>query len=195
MGRRGAPGPLRRRSSSRSRRRSRSSTSTPCGANARFMLGRGRRASRSASPPSRCARWSRPAADPRARPGLPGDPRLHASRGAVADAGQGFEDLVVAYPTTDREALAELVEVAADDPGRAPVPMVDSPPHLDLIEAAIHGGARRGAGLPRPRPRLVARRRQTGSDRPQALTDQDSRGGAPAWRPRSRNGRAPGSRG
>ncbi len=55
---------------------------------------------------------------------------------------QGFEDLVVAYPTTDREALAELVELAADDPERAPVPMVDSPPHLDLIEAAIHSGAR-----------------------------------------------------
>ncbi len=55
--------------------------------------------------------------------------------------GQGFEDVVVAYPTTDREALAELVEMAADDPERAPVPMVDSPPHLDLIEAAIHGGA------------------------------------------------------
>ena len=54
--------------------------------------------------------------------------------------GQGFEDLVVAYPTTDREALAELAEVAAEDPQRAPVPMVDSPPHLDLIEAAIHGG-------------------------------------------------------
>jgi D-serine deaminase-like pyridoxal phosphate-dependent protein len=55
---------------------------------------------------------------------------------------QGFEDLVVAYPSTDREALAELVEAAADHPDRAPVPMVDSPPHLDLIEAAIHGGAR-----------------------------------------------------
>lgn len=56
---------------------------------------------------------------------------------------QGFEDLVVAYPTADREALAELVEVAADTPERAPVPMVDSPPHLDLIEAAIHAGARK----------------------------------------------------
>ncbi len=55
--------------------------------------------------------------------------------------GQGFEDLVVAYPTADREALAQLVEVASEDPERAPVPMVDSPPHLDLIEAAIHGGA------------------------------------------------------
>lgn len=54
---------------------------------------------------------------------------------------QGFENVVVAYPTADREALAELVDVAAEDPKRAPVPMVDAPPHLDLIEAAIHGGA------------------------------------------------------
>jgi D-serine deaminase-like pyridoxal phosphate-dependent protein len=55
---------------------------------------------------------------------------------------EGFENIVVAYPTADREALAELVELAASEPGRAPVPMVDSPPHLDLIESAIHGGAR-----------------------------------------------------
>jgi D-serine deaminase-like pyridoxal phosphate-dependent protein len=54
---------------------------------------------------------------------------------------QGFEDIVVAYPTADREALAELVELAAGEPGSAPVPMVDSAPHLDLIESAIGGGA------------------------------------------------------
>ena len=54
---------------------------------------------------------------------------------------QGFEDVVVAYPTADREALVELIELAAADPESAPVPMVDSPPHLDLIESAIHGGA------------------------------------------------------
>ena len=53
---------------------------------------------------------------------------------------QGFEDIVVAYPTADREALTELVELAATDPASAPVPMVDSAPHLDLIESAIRGG-------------------------------------------------------
>jgi D-serine deaminase-like pyridoxal phosphate-dependent protein len=53
---------------------------------------------------------------------------------------QGFEDIVVAYPTADREALAELVELAATEPASAPVPMVDSSPHLDLIESAIGGG-------------------------------------------------------
>jgi D-serine deaminase-like pyridoxal phosphate-dependent protein len=56
-------------------------------------------------------------------------------------ASRGFDDIVVAYPTADQEALARLVEAAADDAARAPVPMVDAPPHLDLIEAAIHGGA------------------------------------------------------
>jgi D-serine deaminase-like pyridoxal phosphate-dependent protein len=53
---------------------------------------------------------------------------------------QGFEQIVVAYPTADREALAELVELAAAEPGREPVPMVDSAAHLDLIESAIRGG-------------------------------------------------------
>jgi D-serine deaminase-like pyridoxal phosphate-dependent protein len=54
---------------------------------------------------------------------------------------QGFEDIVVAYPTADREALGELVELAAAEPTSAPVPMVDSSPHLDLIESATRGGA------------------------------------------------------
>jgi D-serine deaminase-like pyridoxal phosphate-dependent protein len=55
-------------------------------------------------------------------------------------AGQGFENIVVAYPTADRQALAELVELAVTEPSGAPVPMVDSSPHLDLIESAIGGG-------------------------------------------------------
>jgi D-serine deaminase-like pyridoxal phosphate-dependent protein len=53
---------------------------------------------------------------------------------------QGFENIVVAYPTADCEALAELVELAAAEPTSAPVPMVDSSPHLDLIASAIGGG-------------------------------------------------------
>jgi D-serine deaminase-like pyridoxal phosphate-dependent protein len=52
---------------------------------------------------------------------------------------QGFENVVVAYPTADREALAELVDLVADQ-GAGPIPMVDSSPHLDLIESAIGGG-------------------------------------------------------
>ncbi|HWN80710.1 MAG TPA: hypothetical protein VNM87_01305, partial [Candidatus Udaeobacter sp.] len=34
-------------------------------------------------------------------------------------AGEGFDDIVVAYPTADRVALAELIDLAADDPQRA----------------------------------------------------------------------------
>jgi D-serine deaminase-like pyridoxal phosphate-dependent protein len=49
-------------------------------------------------------------------------------REALWLAGEGEEDLVVAYPTVDRAALRELVETAA------PVTvMVDSREHLDLI--------------------------------------------------------------
>jgi D-serine deaminase-like pyridoxal phosphate-dependent protein len=55
-------------------------------------------------------------------------------------AGQGFDDIVVAYPTVDRTAISELVALAADDPDRAPVPMVDDAPHLDLIEGAMGAG-------------------------------------------------------
>ena len=53
---------------------------------------------------------------------------------------RGLENIVVAYPTADRQALAELVELATGEPASAPVPMVDSSPHLDLIESAIGGG-------------------------------------------------------
>jgi D-serine deaminase-like pyridoxal phosphate-dependent protein len=50
----------------------------------------------------------------------------------------GFEDLLLAYPTADRQELARLA--AIDGPGR-PVIMVDSVEHLDLIESAANGGA------------------------------------------------------
>ncbi|MBW8483819.1 amino acid deaminase/aldolase [Actinomadura parmotrematis] len=49
------------------------------------------------------------------------------------------DDILVAYPTADRTAIAEL---AADPAAAAAITlMVDSPAHLDLIEAAA-GGAR-----------------------------------------------------
>jgi D-serine deaminase-like pyridoxal phosphate-dependent protein len=48
----------------------------------------------------------------------------------------GFENLVVAYPTTDRAALRDLAERTATAPETAPVIMVDSVEHLDLIDAA-----------------------------------------------------------
>jgi D-serine deaminase-like pyridoxal phosphate-dependent protein len=52
-------------------------------------------------------------------------------------AGEGFDDLLLAYPTTDRAALAELARL---DVERPPIVMVDSTAHLDLIEEAAGGG-------------------------------------------------------
>jgi D-serine deaminase-like pyridoxal phosphate-dependent protein len=51
-------------------------------------------------------------------------------------ADQGQAELVVAYPTADRAALASLADLTDDDPDGAPVVMVDSREHLDLIERA-----------------------------------------------------------
>jgi D-serine deaminase-like pyridoxal phosphate-dependent protein len=52
----------------------------------------------------------------------------------------GFRDLVLAYPTVDAAALAELATVTDEDPDGAPVVMVDSSRHLDLIESAAGPG-------------------------------------------------------
>ena len=48
--------------------------------------------------------------------------------------GHGFDDLLLAYPTADRGALAELARL---DTERPPILMVDSVEHLDYIEAAV----------------------------------------------------------
>jgi D-serine deaminase-like pyridoxal phosphate-dependent protein len=53
--------------------------------------------------------------------------------------GQGFEDLLLAYPTAHREALAELARL---DTERAPILMVDSVEQLDFIEVAAPAPAR-----------------------------------------------------
>ncbi len=50
---------------------------------------------------------------------------------------QGFDDLLVAYPTTDRTAIAEPRAADRRAAGSAPTLMVDSTAHLDLIESAI----------------------------------------------------------
>ena len=50
----------------------------------------------------------------------------------------GFDNLLLAYPTGDRQGLARLA--AIDDPGR-PVIVVDSAEQLDFIESATTGGA------------------------------------------------------
>ena len=51
-------------------------------------------------------------------------------------AGHGFENLLLAYPTTDRAALRELGELTAENPDGAPIVMVDSVEHLDVIQNA-----------------------------------------------------------
>jgi len=52
-------------------------------------------------------------------------------------AAEGFGDLVVAYPTTDRRALRELAALSASMPHSGPVLMVDCVENLDLIQAAV----------------------------------------------------------
>jgi D-serine deaminase-like pyridoxal phosphate-dependent protein len=54
---------------------------------------------------------------------------------------QGFEDMLLAYPTTDSTALEELALRSAAHPERAPVVTVDSTEHLDLIESVLGAGA------------------------------------------------------
>ncbi len=56
-------------------------------------------------------------------------------------AADGFENLLLAYPSTDRGALRELAALTAELGAAAPTVMVDSPGHLDLIEAAAGAGA------------------------------------------------------
>ena len=52
---------------------------------------------------------------------------------------EGFENLLLAYPSVDRGALHELARRTREQPQGAPIVMVDSTEHLDLIEAAVGG--------------------------------------------------------
>ncbi len=64
----------------------------------------------------------------------------------------GFADIVVAYPTVDREALSMLGRLSQRRPRARVAVMVDSAAQLDLIETAIDGpssgGASGDAGAP-----------------------------------------------
>ena len=53
--------------------------------------------------------------------------------------GHGFDDLLLAYPTADSSALAELARLEG---GGAPIVMIDSVEHLDLIEASARPAGR-----------------------------------------------------
>lgn len=54
---------------------------------------------------------------------------------------QGFENLLLAYPTADLEALGELSLRSAAHPQGAPLVMVDCAEHLDAIESVLGAGA------------------------------------------------------
>jgi len=54
---------------------------------------------------------------------------------------QGFENLLLAYPTADTGALGELALRSAANPGSAPIVMVDCAEHLEAIESVLGTGA------------------------------------------------------
>jgi D-serine deaminase-like pyridoxal phosphate-dependent protein len=53
----------------------------------------------------------------------------------------GFENLLLAYPTADRDALEELALRSVANPEGAPIVMVDCIEHLDAIESVLGAGA------------------------------------------------------
>jgi D-serine deaminase-like pyridoxal phosphate-dependent protein len=54
---------------------------------------------------------------------------------------QGFEDLLLAYPTADADALGELALRSVASPAGAPVVTVDCVEHLETIESVLGAGA------------------------------------------------------
>jgi D-serine deaminase-like pyridoxal phosphate-dependent protein len=54
---------------------------------------------------------------------------------------QGFENLLLAYPTADVGALSELALRSVANPEGAPIVMVDCAEHLDAIESVLGAGA------------------------------------------------------
>lgn len=54
---------------------------------------------------------------------------------------QGFENLLLAYPTADTGALGELALRSVANPDGAPIVMVDCVEHLDAIESVLGAGA------------------------------------------------------
>jgi D-serine deaminase-like pyridoxal phosphate-dependent protein len=71
-----------------------------------------------------------------ARPGFQGT-LAYTLPEALWLAGEGFDDILVAYPTADRGALRELARLTAERPEARVSIMVDSPAQLDLLDAAL----------------------------------------------------------
>ena len=62
------------------------------------------------------------------------------AREALHLAASGFDDVIVAYPTVDRGAIAGIAAIAGERPESAPALVVDEESHLDLIESTIGAG-------------------------------------------------------
>jgi D-serine deaminase-like pyridoxal phosphate-dependent protein len=56
-------------------------------------------------------------------------------------ASNGFENLLLAYPTADSAALGELALRSVANPASAPIVMVDCVEHLEAIESVLGAGA------------------------------------------------------
>jgi D-serine deaminase-like pyridoxal phosphate-dependent protein len=56
-------------------------------------------------------------------------------------AGHGFENLLLAYPTTNMAALGDLALRSVANPAGAPIVMVDCVEHLEAIESVLGAGA------------------------------------------------------
>ena len=97
---------------------------------------------------------------------------------------QGFENLLLAYPTADTGALSELALRSVANPEGAPIVMVDCAEHLDAIESVLGAARRAGQGLHRRRRQLVGAGRP-GQGRAQALPGAHRRAGRRAG-PRDR---------
>jgi D-serine deaminase-like pyridoxal phosphate-dependent protein len=54
---------------------------------------------------------------------------------------QGYENLLLAYPTADTAALGELAVRSVANPDAAPIVMVDAVEHLEMIESVLGAGA------------------------------------------------------
>jgi len=54
---------------------------------------------------------------------------------------QGYEDLLLAYPTADTGALGELALRSVANPQGAPIVMIDCREHLEAIESVLGAGA------------------------------------------------------
>ena len=108
--------------------------------NADEMLGRAGGRSRSGSRASRCAAgrcWSGSCGRDERFAGL----MTFTLPETLWLAEQGFENLLLAYPTADRGALEELALRSAANPDGAPIVMVDCAEHLDPIESVLGAGA------------------------------------------------------